>query len=94
MGDELSPSPTALIQRYLNLIQSQYDTRRCLLMIRKFAVWMTHGYPASAAFRARLYQITTATEILDCATQFFSHVPALFAPQFDESEAFMMGGHG
>lgn len=90
----LSPMPTELLRRYLQLLQAQYDTRRCLLMIRKFAVWMTHGYPGSAAFRARLFRTHTTAEIFECAAAFFSQMPSFPAHCFDESEAFMMGGHG
>ena len=93
-GETLSPTPMELLWRYLELLQSQYDTRRCLLMIRKFAVWMTHGYPESATFRARLYQINTTADVFDCATQFFSRIASHPAHSFDESESFMMGGHG
>lgn len=90
----LSPEPIKLIHRFLQLLQANYDTRRCLLMSRKFAVWMTHGYPGSAAFRAQLFQTHTSAELFDCAGNFFSRITSHCVPRFDESEAFMMGGHG
>jgi nifR3 family TIM-barrel protein len=93
-GDNLSPTPVELIQRYIQLLQANYDTRRCLLMARKFAVWMTHGYPGSAAFRAQLFQTHSSDGISECAGEFFSRIPAHAISRFDESEAFMMGGHG
>lgn len=94
MSGKLSPPPIKLIQRYLQLLQANYDTRRCLLMVRKFAVWMTHGYPGAAAFRAQLFQTRSSNGIFECAGEFFSRIPSDAIPRFDESEAFMMGGHG
>lgn len=93
-GDKLSPAPIKLIQRYLQLLQANYDTRRCLLMARKFAVWMTHGHPGAAAFRARLFQTLASAEVLECAEEFFSRDSSHSTVRLDEAEAFMMGGHG
>lgn len=92
--DGLSPAPMELLARYLELSRAHYDTRRVLLMVRKFAVWMAYGYPGSAAFRGRAFQLRDVAGVLDCAAQFFGAAGRLSAPRFEESEAFMMGGHG
>jgi len=88
------PSPLNLMLRYRELLQKRYDTRRILLMLRKLAVWMAYGYPGAAAFRGQVFQLPTTGDLLDCAHTFFDGVSHLPIPQFDEAEAFMMGGHG
>ncbi len=90
----LSPSPMELLRRYLELLSPQYDTRRALLSLRKLGVWMAFGYPGAAAFRRKMFQLPTTLDVLNCSQQFFDSVAHLPTPQFKESEAFMMGGHG
>ncbi len=90
----INPSPMELLQRYLELLIPQYDTRRTLLSLRKLAVWMAFGYPGAAAFRRKTFQLPTTSDVLSCSQQFFDSVAHLPSPRFEESEAFMMGGHG
>jgi len=52
------------------------------------------GYPGAANFRRALFEITTAREALDLAEEFFEKVASLPTPKFEQSEAFLMGGHG
>ena len=83
-----------ILHRYHEILHTTYDTRRMVLMLRKFAVWMASGYPGAANFRRSIFQITSACEALEMAEEFFDIVSGLPTPKFEESEAFMMGGHG
>jgi len=94
LGETLSPTPLELLHRFHELLDPVYDTRRTLLYLRKLAVWMAFGYPGAAAFRGMMFQLPTVREVLGRAEVFFQGVADLPRPRFDESEAFMMGGHG
>lgn len=91
-----TPEPTVmrLLVRYYELLKEVYDTRLTLLPLRKMAMWMAFGYPGAAAFRKALFQLHRGTDILEKSGEFFDRAASLPIPQFDESEAFMMGGHG
>ena len=94
LGETLDPTRLALLRRFHELLHEQYDTRRTLLYLRKLAVWLAFGYPGAAAFRGAMFQTPTTGEVLERAEEFFMGVEDLPIPRFDESEAFMMGGHG
>ena len=83
-----------VLRRYHEILRTVYDTRRMVLLLRKFAVWMASGYPGAAHFRGSIFQTTSASDALEMAAEFFDKVGALPAPKFTGSEAFMMGGHG
>ena len=94
LGDTLDPTRMALLRRFHELLQEHYDTRRTLLYLRKLAVWLAFGYPGASAFRGAMFQTPTTGEVLERAEEYFAEVDDLPIPRFDESEAFMMGGHG
>lgn len=94
LGETLDPSRMALLHRFHELLRPRYDTRRTLLYLRKLAVWLAFGYPGAAAFRGAMFQTPTTSEVLERAEDYFAEVDDLPVPRFDESEAFMMGGHG
>ena len=94
LGETLNPTRRALLHRFHELLRPHYDTRRTLLYLRKLAVWLAFGYPGAAAFRGTMFQTPTTHEVLERAEEFFSNLDDLPVPQFSESEAFMMGGHG
>ena len=94
MGDTLDPTRLALLRRFHELLSVHYDTRRTLLYLRKMAVWLAFGYPGAASFRGAMFQTPTTGEVLERAEEYFEGVNDLPVPRFDESEAFMMGGHG
>ncbi len=94
MPPGMPPGPMDILFRYRDLLQEHYDPRRTLLMARKLAVWMAFGYPGAAAFRGQAFQLHAIASLLDCAARFFDHAAQFPPPRFDESESFMMGGHG
>ena len=94
LGDTLDPTRMALLRRFHELLQEHYDTRRILLYLRKLAVWLAFGYPGASAFRGAMFQTPTTGEVMERAEEYFANVDDLPIPRFDESEAFMMGGHG
>ena len=94
LGETLDPTRRALLRRFHELLQAHYDTRRTLLYLRKLAVWLAFGYPGASAFRGAMFQTPTPGEVLERAEEYFMEVDDLPVPRFDESEAFMMGGHG
>ena len=94
LGETLDPTRRALLRRFHELLQAHYDTRRTLLYLRKLAVWLAFGYPGASAFRGAMFQTPTTGEVLERAEEYFAEVDDLPVPRFDESEAFMMGGHG
>jgi nifR3 family TIM-barrel protein len=94
LGEVLNPTRLALLRRFHEILSPRYDTRRTLLYLRKQAVWLAFGYPGAAAFRGAMFQTPTTREVLERAEEFFTGVDDLPIPRFEESEAFMMGGHG
>jgi tRNA-dihydrouridine synthase B len=94
IGETLDPTRRTLLHRFHELLSPRYDSRRTLLYLRKLAVWLAFGYPGAAAFRGAMFQTPTTGEVLERAEEYFSSVDDLPVPRFDESEAFMMGGHG
>jgi len=84
----------ALLKRYLKKLRKYYETRITLLLLRKFSTWLAFGYPGSAIFRRSMFQLASVNEVLDRAEEFFRNSAHLPPPQFDEEEAFLMGGHG
>jgi nifR3 family TIM-barrel protein len=94
LGEMLDPTRMVLFRRFHELLNPRYDTRRTLLYLRKLAVWLAFGYPGAAAFRGAMFQTPTTREVLERAEEYFTKVDDLPVPRFDESEAFMMGGHG
>lgn len=88
------PDRMVLVRRYLNFLITVYDTRHVLINIRKLIVWLSYGLPGSAALRGKLFQLGVYTEVIDLAEDFFAKTRSLPVPKFDNSEAFMMGGHG
>ena len=95
LGEEtLDPARMALLHRFHEILRPVYDTRRTLLYLRKLAVWLAFGYPGASAFRGAMFQTPTTGEVLERAEEYFAAVDDLPVPRFDESEAFMMGGHG
>ncbi len=94
LGETMNPTRKNLLHRFHELLSPRYDTRRTLLYLRKQAVWLAFGYPGAAAFRGAMFQTPTSSEVLEKAEEFFAGVDDMPVPRFDESEAFMMGGHG
>lgn len=83
-----------LLHRYRDLLATCFDIRHKALFLRKLAMWLAHGYPGASHFRGRVFQLVTAAEVLAHADEFFNSVAHLPPPAFEDSEAFMMGGHG
>lgn len=88
------PLANVLLRRYHDLLAGFFDPRLKTMFLRKSAMWLAHGYPGAAAFRREVFQLAAANEVLDCADAFFESVAHIPQPVFDDSEAFMMGGHG
>lgn len=87
-------APWRLLARYHELLSAHYDTRMTLILLRKFSAWLVHGYPGAAAFRGNIFRLSTAREVIKCAEDFFMERAHLPLPRFEDSEAFMMSGHG
>ncbi len=85
--------PLDLLSRYLTGLRTYYDTRITLILLRKFATWLAHGYPGAAEFRREVFQVSASDDVLAYAGAFFE-ARANLGPRFEESEAFLMGGHG
>ncbi|MEE9258015.1 MAG: tRNA-dihydrouridine synthase family protein [Nitrospinaceae bacterium] len=96
LGGEKGGAEKALkvLERYLELLRVRYDVRMTLILIRKFAAWLAFGYPGAAAFRGTMFKMPTAGLVMEQAAGFFTERAHLPPPEFEESEAFMMGGHG
>lgn len=87
-------SSLSLLNRYLNGLRENYDTRSTLIYLRKFSSWLAFGYPGAAKFRKAMFECFTAQEVMQQAEEFFNKVADIPPPCFEDSEAFMMGGHG
>jgi nifR3 family TIM-barrel protein len=87
-------SPFTLLSRYRELLADFYDARNTLLRVRKYATWLAFGYPGAAAFRRGMFECHTQAAVMDLAREFFRRAEQFPPPTFEDSEAFMMGGHG
>ena len=87
-------SPWHLVNRYLGHLENYYDTRHKLIMLRKFSTWLAYGYPGAAAFRKAMFESNSLSDVMRVAEDFFHQTSSLPPPRFEDSEAFMMGGHG
>ena len=96
LGGEKGTARDALsvLVRYHELLGAHYDLRTTLMLTRKFAAWLAFGYPGAAAFRGKMFTLITAALVLQEAEEFFGNRVHMARPEFEESEAFMMGGHG
>ncbi len=84
---------SSLIDKLAFHLEKHYDEKRVGLQIKKFASWYSSGYPESASFRKKAFQIKTLQEIKNYTKDFFSSFP--IACQKDTShENFLRGGHG
>ena len=83
-----------LLRRYYDLLAPYFDNRLKTMFLRKMAMWLAFGYPGAAAFRRDVFQLATAHAVLETTDAFFDSVAHIPQPVFDDSEAFMMGGHG
>ncbi len=83
-----------LLNHYLNGLRENYDLRSTLILLRKFSSWLAFGYPGAAKFRKNMFECHTTSEVMQQAENFFSQVAELPVPAFEDSEEFMMGGHG
>ncbi|PIQ98058.1 MAG: transcriptional regulator [Nitrospinae bacterium CG11_big_fil_rev_8_21_14_0_20_56_8] len=83
-----------LLAGYHQLLREQSDARQTLILLRKMAVWLAYGFTGAAGFRGGIFKLPTASAVLDHAGEFFQSVAHLPPPRFEETEAFMMGGHG
>jgi len=91
---DVQRSGIELLNRYLNGLRENYDTRSILILLRKFSSWLAFGYPGAAKFRKNMFECYSAAEVMQQAENFFSQVAHLPTPRFEDNEAFMMGGHG
>jgi tRNA-dihydrouridine synthase B len=87
-------SSIKLLSRYLNGLHENYDTRSILILLRKFSSWLAFGYPGASKFRKNMFECNSASEVMFQAENFFNKIAYLPPPSFEDSEAFMMGGHG
>jgi len=94
VGVDAQRSSIELLNRYLNGLRENYDTRSILILLRKFSSWLAFGYPGAAKFRKNMFECYSAAEVMQQAENFFNQVARLPTPCFEDSEAFMMGGHG
>ena len=83
-----------LLNRYLKGLRENYDLRSTLILLRKFSSWLAFGYPGATKFRRNMFDCQTTAEVMQQAEIFFSEVVKLPVPVFEDSEEFMMGGHG
>ena len=83
-----------LLNRYLNGLRENYDLRSMLMLLRKFSSWLAFGYPGATKFRKNMFECLTTSEVMQQAEIFFSQANKHPVPVFEDSEEFMMGGHG
>ena len=93
-GVEIQRSSLGLLNHYLNGLRENYDTRSTLILLRKLSSWLAFGYAGAARFRKNMFECHTASEVMQQAENFFNQVAHIPPPCFEDSEAFMMGGHG
>ena len=94
VGLSVQRSGLKLLNQYLSGLQENYDARSTLILLRKFSSWLAFGYPGASKFRKNMFECFTTSEVMQRAEDFFNHIAYLPPPSFEDSEAFMMGGHG
>jgi tRNA-dihydrouridine synthase B len=94
VGVTIDRTSLELLAQYLNGLRENYDLRSTLILLRKFSSWLVFGYPGASQFRKKMFECHTANEVLQQAENFFRQVSKLPTPVFEDTEEFMMGGHG
>ena len=94
VGLSVQRSGLKLLNQYLSGLQENYDARSTLILLRKFSSWLAFGYPGASKFRKNMFECFTTSEVMQRAEDFFNQIAYLPTPSFEDSEAFMMGGHG
>ncbi len=94
VGVSVQRASLELLNHYLNGLRENYDLRSTLILLRKFSSWLVFGYPGAAKFRKNMFECNTASEVMQQAENFFNQVSKFPIPAFEDSEEFMMGGHG
>jgi len=95
-GDDMPSQRVSieLLNRYLDGLRENYDLRSMLILLRKFSSWLAFGYPGATKFRKKMFECLTTSEVMQQAEIFFSQANKHPVPVFEDSEEFMMGGHG
>lgn len=63
------------------------------IQLKKFAAWFSSGFPESAKFRKKIFELTSNELILEAALLYFSDHKH-FIPEDTNNDKFLMGGHG
>jgi nifR3 family TIM-barrel protein len=92
LGDKADYSLLSLIDRHFQLALEYKGRKRAFLSLKKFMAWYAAGYPHSSIFRSSIFKTNDVDELRELAHRFFGSV--FTRPVVDESEPFLMGGHG
>lgn len=63
------------------------------IQLKKFAAWFSSGFPESAKFRKKIFELNSNELILEAALLYFSDHKN-FIPEDTNNDKFLMGGHG
>lgn len=83
----------AVLTRLRFHLEGFCDERRLLIQMKKFAMWMSAGFPESSAFRKQIFSIQDRAAVLDSIFSYFDR-HATANREDTSQEAFLMGGHG
>lgn len=82
-----------MLQRLNYYLENACEEKIQMLQVKKFSAWFSSGYPGSANFRKKVFQIKNKPQLLDEVENYFGSV-ALVMQQDTSHEKFLMGGHG
>jgi tRNA-dihydrouridine synthase B len=82
-----------LLQKQKKYLQLSFNGKGSMLHGRKFLAWYSSGYPGSADFRKRVFQVQDEEALWADAQNFFE-VSLRKRDMAFLSEPFLMGGHG
>ncbi len=92
--------PSLTVEKIVALLEKQrlylsqcFEGRGVMLHARKFLAWYSSGYPGSADFRKKVFQISEPDALWEEALNFFTQAMKKRDLSFLD-EPFLMGGHG
>ena len=82
-----------LLEKQKKYLQESFTGKASMLHARKFLAWYSSGYPGSAEFRKRVFQVQEEEALWEDSKTFFESSFKKRDMGF-LSEPFLMGGHG
>ena len=84
----------AVLNKLKTHLENFYDERMFIIQMKKFAAWLSSGFPHSTEFRKTVFQEKDRTALLEKINCFFENAQEKPSLQPKAYEPFLMQGHG